>query len=754
MAKSWFSARLLLKCTLVLAVPVLIGVAGIVGLFWHYASQVPPLEDLRSITPTLSTEVFDKDGRPFGEFFVERRNWVPLDSIPMDLQNAVISIEDRRFYDHWGMNLWRTAGAAVNMLRGRRQGGSTLTQQLAKNVFLTQQKTFARKIREAITAVKLERYYTKRQLLTYYLNEVALGGGAYGVQAAARMYFGKDVWKLDVNECATIAGLTQRPEGYRPDRHPREAEKRRNRVLSAMAEEGYITAQIRDETVALPVKAKPWHRTNSDGAYYLEIIRSHIERTYGEEALYHGGLSVHLPVDRRIQLSADSAVERWTWNVQKSVNRRMVYKLKFGKRYGMPDSVAATRFDSLFSIYLKETGRKTWKDSAEYADTIGYYTVQAAAIVIENATGEVRALVGGRSFDDSKFNRAIQASRQAGSTFKPFVYASAIEQGALPSDIMLDDTIAIDDGTGKIWTPHNYDGKYDGPVTLRRALMLSKNMPAVQVAIRYGIKNVVDLAHRAGIKSTLPAVYSLALGSADVTLLEMTSAYSSFANLGTRMEPRLWDSISTHDGTVLERTSRRSYKVMDSAPAYVSVDMMRDVIRHGTGFPAISAGFTFPAGGKTGTTNDYTDAWFVGFTPLYTCGIWMGFDQKKKLGSGFTGAQVALPIWIDIMKEAHRGIKPVEWPRPSGVVTFTACAKPNADGSCALERMEFGVEGNPNVGAPASVPAAPAQMAPPTGAGVSSGAAGTKFPAPNTAPANVPAAPAPNAPVRSRPALF
>ncbi|MCB9496752.1 MAG: PBP1A family penicillin-binding protein [Fibrobacteria bacterium] len=698
MASSWFSARLLLKCFLALSVLPFLGLLGAIGLFWHFSAEVPPLDDLRSITPTLSTEVFDKDGKPFGEFFVERRNWVSLDSIPTDLQNAVVSIEDRRFWSHWGMNLWRTAGAAVSVLRGHRQGGSTITQQLARNVFLTQQKTYSRKIKEAITSVMLERYYTKRQLITYYLNEVYLGSGAYGMQAAARIYFGKDVWKLDRSECATLAGLIQLPETYRPDRNPRAAEKRRNRVLAAMADEGYITQEQLEETLARRVKARPWKRANSDGAYYLEIVRHHIEKTYGEEALYHGGLSVHLPVDRRIQLAADSAVLRWTWNVQRSVNKRMVRKLKFAARFNLPDSLAAEKFDSLFSIWLKETGRKTWKDSAEYADTIEYYTVQAAAIVIENSTGEVRALVGGRSFDNSKFNRAIQASRQAGSTFKPFVYASAIEKGALPSDVMLDDTLAIDDGSGQVWMPHNYDNRYEGPVTLRRALMLSKNMPAIQVAIRYGMKNVIDLARRAGIKSPLPGVYSLALGSADVTLLEMTSAYSSFANLGTRMEPRMWDSITAHDGTVLERTLRRSYKVMDSAPAYVAVDMMRDVVRHGTGYPAIRAGFTFPAGGKTGTTNDYTDAWFIGYTPIYTCGVWMGFDQKKKLGSGFTGGSVALPIWIDIMKEAHRAIPPREWPRPRDVVTFNSCGKPQADGTCAQERPEFAVRGNPNIG--------------------------------------------------------
>jgi len=445
-----------------------------------------------------------------------------------------------------------------------------------------------------------------------------------------------------------------------------------------------------------------------------------------------------------MQLAADSAVAKWTWDVQKMVNRRVVNKLKLGKRYGMRDSVAALKLDSLFGRYLQDIGRTSWKDSVELADTLEYYPVQAAVIVIENKTGQVRCLVGGKSFDNSKFNRAVQAQRQAGSTFKPFVYGSAIERGALPSDIVLDDTVAIDDGTGKLWTPHNYDDTYDGPCTLRRALMMSKNMPAIQTGIRYGIDGVIDLARRAGIRSPLPKVFSLSLGSADVNLLELTSAYSSFANLGTRYEPRMWDSITSQDGSLLERSSPSSSKVMDSANAYVLVDMMRDVIRHGTGFDAIRQGFTFPAGGKTGTTNDYTDAWFIGYTQLYTCGVWMGFDQKKKLGPGFTGAKVALPIWIDVMKAAHRGKQPMEWPRPSRVVSFTACAKPNADGTCAEQRMEFGVAGNPGLSQTAAMDSTTRARlqrisAPPAPAG-------------SAKPAKVDSAT--NAPVRKGPSLF
>lgn len=692
-----FSVRLYLACLAVLVIPILLGVLAVGVLFLHFNKEVPPLDDLRSIAPTLSTQVLDKDGMPFGEFFVERRNWVPLDSIPLSLQQAVISIEDRKYYQHWGMNLWRTVGAALNSLRGKRQGGSTLTQQLAKNVFLTQQRKLSRKIKEAITAVKLERYYTKRQLLTFYLNEIYLGGGAYGMQAAARIYFGKDIWKVNLTEAATLAGMIQSPEKYRPDRHKDIAQRRRNIVLRAMAEEGYITPQQAQEASVLPVKAIKSVKSNSDGAYFLEVVRQHIEKEWGEDALYHKGLVVHLPVDRKIQLAADSAVAKWTWEVQRQVNRRVVNKLKLGKRYGMRDSIASVKLDSLFGLYLKEIGRTTWKDSVELADTLEYYPVQAAVILIENKTGQVRTLVGGKSFDNSKFNRAVQAQRQAGSTFKPFVYGAAIERGALPSDIVLDDTVAIDDGTGKLWTPHNYDNTYDGPVTLRRSLMLSKNMPAVQTGIRFGIDGVIDLARRAGIRSPLPKVYSLSLGSADVNLLEMTSAYSAFANLGTRYEPRMWDSITSQDGSLLERSNPKSTKVMDSSNAYVLVDMMRDVIRHGTGYDVVRSGFTFPAAGKTGTTNDFTDAWFIGYTPLYTCGIWMGFDQKKKLGPGFTGAKVALPIWVDIMKAAHRGKQVVEWPRPSRVVSYTACAKPNADGTCAEQRMEFGVAGNPGL---------------------------------------------------------
>lgn len=693
-----FSVKLYLACLAAILLPVFLGISVVAWLFIHYAKEVPPLEDLRSISPTLSTQVLDKDGMPFGEFYVERRNWVPLDSIPLQLQQAVLAIEDRKFYEHWGMNLHRTVGAAVNTLvKRRRQGGSTLTQQLAKNVFLTSERKIKRKIKEAITAVKLERYYTKRQLLTFYLNEIYLGNGAYGMQAAARVYFGKDVWKLDLVEMATLAGMIQSPEKYRPDRHKEAAQKRRNVVLGAMADVGYITAEQAEQVAALPVKALKSRKANSDGAYFLEVVRSHIEKEWGEDALYHKGLVVHLPVDRKIQMAADSAVAKWVWEVQRLVNRRVVNRLQLGKKYGMRDSIASVKLDSLFRLYLDEKGKKTWKDSVEYADTLEYYPVQAAVIVIENRTGQVRCLVGGKNFDNFKFNRAVQAQRQAGSTFKPFVYGAAIEKGALPSDIMLDDTVAIDDGTGNLWTPHNYDGTYEGPITLRRALMLSKNMPAVQTAIRYGVDGVVDLARRAGIQSPLPKVYSLSLGSADVNLLEMTSAYSSFANLGTRYEPRMWDSITSQDGAVMERTHPQSSKVMDSSNAYVLLDMMRDVVRHGTAFGIVANGFSFPSGGKTGTTNDYTDAWYIGFTPLYTCGVWMGFDQKKKLGSGFTGARVALPIWIDVMKAAHKGRQMVDWPRPSKVVSFTACAKPRADGTCAEQRMEFGVAGSPGL---------------------------------------------------------
>ncbi|MEN9309187.1 MAG: hypothetical protein RL173_3119 [Fibrobacterota bacterium] len=693
-----FSVKIYLACLAALIAPIFLGLIVVGLLFIHYNKEVPPLEDLRSISPTLSTQVLDKDGVAFGEFFVERRNWVPLDSIPLSLQHAVLAIEDRKFYDHWGMNLYRTMGAAINtVVKRRRQGGSTLTQQLAKNVFLTSQRALSRKIKEAITAVKLERYYTKRQLLTFYLNEIYLGGGAYGMQAAAKIYFGKDVWKLDLAETATLAGMIQSPEKYRPDRHSEIAQRRRNTVLKAMAEENYITEEKAQEASALPVKAIKNRKANSDGAYFLEVVRQHIEKEWGEDALYHKGLVVHLPVDRKIQMAADSAVAKWIWEVQRLVNRRVVNKLKLGKKYGMRDSIASVKLDSLFRLYLNELGRKTWKDSVELADTLEYYPVQAAVVLIENKTGQVRTLVGGKNFDNSKFNRAVQAQRQAGSTFKPFVYGAAIEKGALPSDIMLDDTVAIDDGTGNLWTPHNYDNTYDGPVTLRRALMLSKNMPAVQTGIRYGIDGVIDLARRAGIRSPLPKVYSLSLGSADVNLLEMTSAYSSFANLGMRYEPRMWDSITSQDGALLERSNPKSSKVMDSASAYVINDMMRDVVRHGTAFAVAASGFNFPTGGKTGTTNDYTDAWYIGYTPIYTCGVWMGFDQKKKLGSGFTGAKVAVPIWIDVMKAAHRGRPVVDWPRPSRVVSFTACSKPKADGTCAEQRMEFGVAGNPNL---------------------------------------------------------
>lgn len=692
---SWFSWRLY---SLFLAGFLALGVLGCVavaGLVWKYSHEIPSLEDLRSISPTLSTRILDKDDKPFGEFFVERRTWCPLDSIPLSMRQAVLAIEDRKFEQHWGINMTRLAGAVLaNVHRFKSQGASTLTQQLARNVFLDQKKNFARKIKEAITAVMLEKYYTKDQLLEYYLNQVYLGASAYGVQAASQVYFGKNVWELRTEEAALIAGLIQRPESYRPDRKPDAARRRRNVVLRTMVEEDYIDEQQYQDLVATPVQVVPFRRANTDGAYFLEAVRQHIEKTWGEDALYHSGLVAHTTVDRAIQLEADRAVAKMCAKLQLRVNRRASSAGKLGKAFGMPDSLVALKMDSLFSLHLRRRGITLEADSQKVADSIGYFPVQAAALVLDNATGAVRALTGGRNFEESKFNRAIQSLRQAGSTFKPFVYGAAIEQGALPSDVVLDDTVAIDDGAGRIWTPHNYDNKYDGPVTLRRALALSKNMPTIQVAMKYGAKPTVELAQRMGIRSKLDPVYALALGSADVTLWDMTSAYSVFANLGAKRTPHMIDSIMSRQETALERFRPKQVQVMDSNYAWLALDMMRDVVRRGTAAEIQSSGFQWPSGGKTGTTNDYTDGWYIGFTSQYTCGVWVGFDQKKKLGPGYTGAMIALPIWLEIMRVAQKPEKPVEWVRPSGVQTIQACGKPARDGSCLEMRTEFAVKGS------------------------------------------------------------
>ena len=753
-SSSWFSWRLFAEIFAVLAFLSIVAVAGIAGLVKHYTSEIPSLEDLRTISPTLSTRILDKDEKPFGEFFVERRNWCPLDSIPPVMRQAVLSIEDRKFYHHWGINLTRVGGAILaNVRRFKSQGASTLTQQLARNVFLDQKKNFGRKVKEAITAVMLERYYTKDQLLEFYLNQVYLGASAYGVQAASQVYFGKNVWELRTEEAALLAGLIQRPESYRPDKKIDAAKRRRNVVLKAMAEEKYITRDQYTEMASLPVKVVPFRRANTDGAYFLEAVRQHIEKTRGEDALYHAGLTVHTTVDRNIQVAADRAVAAQARKLQVRVNRRASGFAKMGKMFAVSDSVIGLNMDEYFSRYLKKIGARTDADSVRIADSIGYNTVQAAAIVIDNATGAVRALTGGRNFEESKFNRAMQSMRQAGSTFKPFVYGFAVEQGAIGSDVMLDDTVAIDDGAGRIWTPHNYDNKYEGPMTLRKALALSKNMPTIQVEMKYGAKGVVEFAHRFGIKSDLPAVYALALGSADVTLWDMTSAYTVFANLGNKKTPHMIDSVVSRQETTLERFRPKSVQVMDSSYAYLTLDLLRDVVRRGTGSEIQSSGFKWPAGGKTGTTNDYTDAWYIGFTQQYTCGIWVGFDQKKKLGPGYTGAMIALPVWLEIMKVAQAPQKVVEWPRPSGVQTIQACGKPRRDGSCEEMRTEFVVKGSAaalrggidssHVSAPTPAPT-PSKPAPAPAKPLAAAKPEPKHSEPKTAPA----------PDRKKPSLF
>ncbi len=693
--KTGFSGKLYGRMVAWLAVASLIALLFVGLTVWHYSRQIPSLEDLRSISPILSTRILDKDGQPFGEFYVERRTWCPIDSIPPVMQQAVVAIEDRKFHQHWGINMWRIGGAVfANLHHFKSQGASTITQQLARNVFLDQKKNIARKIKEAITAVLLERYYTKDQILEFYLNQVYLGASAYGVEAASQVYFGKNVWELRPEEAALLAGIIQRPESLRPDKNPDAAKRRRNMVLKAMSEEKYITDDQYRELAATPVVTLPYHRANTEGAYFLEAVRQHIEKTWGEDALYHSGLTAYTTVDRDIQIAADRAVTAQAMKLQFQVNRRVALGTRMTKMFHMSDSLVALHMDSLFSIYLKNRGVTSPEDSAKVADQVGYYTVQASAIVIDNATGAVRALTGGRDFDESKFNRALQAMRQAGSTFKPFIYGSAIEQGALPSDIVLDDTIAIDDGTGRIWTPHNYDNRYSGPITLRRAMAFSKNLPAIQVGMKYGVKNAVDYAHRLGISSSLPAVYALALGSADVTLWDMTSAYSVFANEGIKHPAFMLDSIVNRQDAVLERNAPKAIQVVDSGYAYLTLDMMRDVVRYGTAAAVGSYGFRWPAGGKTGTTNDYTDAWYIGFTRQYTCGVWIGFDQKKKLGPGWTGAVIAIPVWSEIMKVAQRSQPVVDWPRPSVLQTMSSCGKMNDDGTCSNSLSEYVVRGS------------------------------------------------------------
>jgi penicillin-binding protein 1A len=700
-------------------------VGAAAGLLLVYSTDLPQVEQLERYRPISVTELYDGQGRVIGTFALQRRVIATYDDYPEVLRNALISIEDKDFYRHSGIDIWRIAGAAYRDIEfgGKVQGASTLTMQLARNLFLSPDRSFYRKVQEALLAIQIERRFTKPQIFTLYANQIFLGHGAYGFEAASEYYFSKPAKQLKLEEAALLAGLPKAPQYYSPITHPERAVKRRNLVLNAMLEDGKITAAQAADTKSKPIPLDLQKDPNSLAPHYVEEIRRYLEAKYGSDQVHESGLRVYTSLDMDLQKSARQALldglaayeRRHGWH------GKLVNVIAQGQKlntYEDPDwdeeaevngythalvtqvspSAAEVRFGrhkaTLSQADVAWTKLKVKLPGILHAGDIVYIKVlsldaggksrvsleqdsgaEGALVAIDNATGEIKAMVGGRDFNLSKFNRATQALRQVGSSFKPYVYTAVIDQGGSPDDTILDAPVSFQTASGP-YSPHNYDGKFEGTITLRRALAQSRNIPALKLADHVGIKTVIDYAHRFGVTANIPAYLPVALGSAEITPLEQTSAFSVFPNDGVRVAPRYITKVTDYEGRILEEDYSDIKDAVSSRTARIMTSMLREVVLHGTAVAA--AKMPYPLAGKTGTTNDFTDAWFVGFSPSLTCGVWIGYDEKKSLGEKETGARAALPIWMQFMNAALAAKEPGEFP-PAPVPGNTGVAQKKVD---------------------------------------------------------------------------
>jgi penicillin-binding protein 1A len=637
------------------------------GVVQWLGRDLPSPEQLTTIQTPVKTLLYDSRGRVLHEFYKENRSVIPLKQVPRNLINATLSTEDRNFYDHWGVDLWGIGRAAItNVLKMRRaEGGSTITQQLARNLFLTHERTITRKLKETALAMRIERTYSKDQILQLYFNQIYFGEGAYGVEAAAKTFFGKPVQELNLPECALLAGLPANPSLYSPRRRPQAAIARRAKVLRNLLATKSLTAVQFANAMNAPLGVTAVRYSNDRAPYFVEMVRQHLEERYGSNALYESGYRVYTTLDSDLQQVAERALEKHLVGLEAELKLKQTH-----------------------ANYVLPIG-----DSARAVQRTAY--LQGALVAIDPRSGSIRALVGGRDFNQSNFNRAVQAQRQAGSAFKPFVFVAAMDNGFRPTDIIVDEPVSFPAGDGTLYQPGNYDQTFRGPVTLRYALQQSINIPAIKLLRKVGTSLVSSYARRMGIKSPIGQNLSMALGSSEVTLVELTSAYGVFANSGVRNDPLFILKVEDRTGTVLEKNTQRPTEVLSQQTAAVMTSMLASVMDHGTGYPARARGFLMPAAGKTGTMDEYMDAWFVGYTPSMVCGVWVGFDQKRTIGKGVTGSRAALPIWTDFMIGATRGRPSESFPMPLGTVNREVCSETGmlATDACPDVTTEMFAEG-------------------------------------------------------------
>jgi penicillin-binding protein 1A len=612
------------------------------------AGACPSVDVLDQYQPRQTSKLYAADGRFIAELGLERRTLLKIDQIPPLVRNAFVMTEDKRFYSHSGVDWNRIPGAVLTDIRRRSfaEGFSTITMQLARNIFperLTRDKSVVRKLKEIKVARAIESKYSKDKILELYLNQIALGNGAYGIETAAQRYFGKSARDLNLAEAATLAGLPKAPERYNPRRSPERAIQRRNTVLEIMREQGAVSDADASLAKAYPLQLARRSEAGDVAPYYVEWIRQQLEQQFGQR-LYEQGLKVYTTLDVDLQSAAERALEN---------QLRAIEAGRFG-------AYPHRSYEAHMASANERTGEQASPNSPY---------LQGAFVAMDPRTGAIRALVGGRDFDDSKFNRATQALRQPGSTFKPIVYSAAIQNGRPPSYIVDDSPVSVPQSGGGDWTPQNYDGKFEGPMPMRRGLYQSRNIVAIKVGMELGPSTVTEMARKFGITTTIPPYPSIYIGAADVYPIEMIAAYSAFATLGTRATPNGIVRVENARGDVLWEPTPTRTPVMTPEEAWLMVSMMKDVVQRGTAAGTVGSQFHVPAGGKTGTTNDGADVWYIGYTSDLVAGVWMGLDKPQKIKSNAQGGVLAAPAWTAFMREVYRRRSPSpDWPRPDGIV--------------------------------------------------------------------------------------
>jgi penicillin-binding protein 1A len=735
---------------------------SLLGVFLAVESDLPQVTSLEDFQPNIITQVFARDGSVLGEFAIEKRVVIAFRDIPPVLRNAIVAVEDADFWKHIGVNPWRIPGAALANLRSGHysQGFSTLTMQLTRLLFLTPEKTPERKIKEVILAFQIEKSFTKEEILTLYCNQVYFGHGNYGVEAASRFYFGKSVRELTLSEAALIAGIAQNPVRRTPIENPEASLARRNHVLDRMAEERYISREEAETAKAEPLGLHLRREPPSIAPYFLEEVRKYLERQYGSQRIYQGGLRVYTTLDPRMQKEAVRALRDGLRKLDRRARGFVKPKETLIENGLLPDPLHLDEWDWPFgegdvvrgvviasdrSVAVVQIGTYRasvgpadigWTRRGNVSDVLPRGTVapfrilsltekngskeahvrleqdpevEGALLTLDVRSGAVRAMVGGYDFERSKFNRATQALRQVGSAFKPVVYAAALESlGWTPATTIVDAPLSITNPWNRsVWAPQDYDRTYLGPITLRRAIEQSRNVPAVKTLRAVGVETGIEYAKRLGLSNDLPPYLPIALGAGEETLIDMVDAFATFANQGLRMKPYFIDRILDRDGNLLEENRPRASDAIRADTAYILTSLLRGVVERGTAARARRLGR--PIAGKTGTTNDFTDAWFLGYEPSLAAGVWVGFDEKRNsLGRGETGAEAALPIWMDFWRAATADIPVEEFPIPGNIVFVPVDQEghPGRPGTSGV-RMEAFVAGTEPTGAPVATAATP-----------------------------------------------